>query len=119
MGRSCGVNVYAQVECSRFVRRDSEVSGKAPAGTAFALQALLGQRAWGVVEMPDTEKKLDELQAVMALARHAAGKDDTASAARIIEEMHIQTGILLRELRRPTMPGAKIYNLAAERCARA
>jgi hypothetical protein len=69
-------------------------------------------------EMSDTVKKLDELRAVMELARHAAGKADEASAARIIEEMHIQTGILLRELRKPVLPSAKIYDLAAERCAR-
>jgi hypothetical protein len=69
--------------------------------------------------MANTLKKIDELQAVIELARHAAGKGDTASAARVIQEMHIQTGILLHELRRPTMPSAKIYDLAAERFARA
>ena len=68
--------------------------------------------------MANTLRKIEELQAVIELARHAAGKGDTASAARVIQEMHIQTGILLQELRRPTMPSATIYDLAAERCAR-
>jgi hypothetical protein len=69
--------------------------------------------------MSNTLTKLAELQAVIEQARNAAGKGDAASAARVIEEMHIQTGILLHQLRKPMMPSAKIYDLAAERCARA
>lgn len=69
--------------------------------------------------MRHTLKKLDELRVVAELARYAAGKGDATAAARVIEEMHIQTGILLHELRRPTMSSAKVYDLAAERCARA
>ena len=68
--------------------------------------------------MANTLKKIEELRAVIELARRAAGEGDTASAARVIQEMHIQTGILLCEMRKPTMPSAKIYDLAAERCAR-
>ncbi len=69
--------------------------------------------------MANTLEKIEELQAVIELARHAAGKGDTACAVRVIQEMHIQTGILLTELRKPTMPSARIYNLATERSARA
>ena len=69
--------------------------------------------------MADAGRKLDELQAVMVLAQRAAGKGDAAYVARVIEEMHIQTGILLHELRKPTRPTAKVYDLSAERRARA
>lgn len=68
--------------------------------------------------MANTLKKLDELRAVVELARIAAAKGDIATAARVIHEMHIQTAILLHEMRKPAVPSAKIYNLAAERCAR-
>jgi len=68
--------------------------------------------------MVDARKKLEELHAVTELARRAAGKGDAAHVARVIEEMHIQTGILLQALRKPTMPSAKVYDLSAERLAR-
>lgn len=87
------------------------------AGTALAPDALQGQSVRSGA-MANTLKKIEELQVVIEMARSAAGKGDTASAARVIQEMHIQTGILLHELRKPTAPSAKIYDLAAERCAR-
>jgi len=69
--------------------------------------------------MADAQRKLDELHAVIVLAQCAASKGDSRSVARVIEEMHIQTGILLYELRKPLMPSAKVFDLAAERLARA
>jgi hypothetical protein len=69
--------------------------------------------------MADARRKLEELHAVVVLAKRAARDGDAASVTRVIEEMHIQTGILLHELRKPMTPGAKVYDLAAERRARA
>jgi hypothetical protein len=69
--------------------------------------------------MADAKRKLDELNAVMMLAHSAASKGDAAGVARVIQEVHIQTGILLLELRKPSLPSAKIYDLSAERRARA
>lgn len=68
--------------------------------------------------MADAQRKLDELHAVIVLAQRAASTGDARSVARVIEEMHIQTGILLYELRKPLMPSAKVFDLAAEREAR-
>lgn len=69
--------------------------------------------------MADAKRKLDELYAVMVLAQSAASVGDARCVARVIEEMHIQTGILLCELRKPLMPSAQVFDLAAERQARA
>lgn len=68
--------------------------------------------------MADAKRKLDELNAVMMLAQLAASKGDAAGVARVIQEVHIQTGILLLELRKQKMQSAKIYDLSAERRAR-
>ena len=68
--------------------------------------------------MADARRKLDELHAVIEAAKRAASAGDARSVARVIEEMHIQTGILLYELRKPLMPSAKVFDLAAERQAR-
>lgn len=69
--------------------------------------------------MADPKRKLDELHAIIVLAKRAARDGDASSVARVIEEMHIQTGLLLRELRKPMMRSARVYDLAAERRARA
>lgn len=69
--------------------------------------------------MADAAKKLDELHAVVVLAKRAARDGDAKSVTRVIEEMHIQTGILLHELRKSAGPSAKVYDLAVERRARA
>jgi hypothetical protein len=69
--------------------------------------------------MADAQRKLDELHAVMVLAQRAASEGDVRSVARVVEEMHIQTGILLYELRKPFMPSAKVFDLAVERQERA
>ncbi len=69
--------------------------------------------------MSDAGRKLDELHAVVVLAKRAAREGDARTVARAVEEMHIQTGILLHELRKPLAPSAKVYDLAAVRRARA
>ncbi len=69
--------------------------------------------------MANAKRKLEELHAIVVLAKNAAREGDAASVARVIEEVHIQTGILLHELRKPMTPSAKVYDLAAERRARA
>lgn len=69
--------------------------------------------------MVDPRRKLDELHAIIVLAKRAARDRDVPSVARALEEMHIQTGLLLCELRKPMMRSARVYDLAAERRARA
>jgi hypothetical protein len=69
--------------------------------------------------MYDARTKIDELTSVLVLAKVADAKGQRDALIRMVEEIHMQTVILLREIRRPTQASAKIYDLARERGARA
>ena len=69
--------------------------------------------------MYNAGKKIDELTSVLAMAKAVAAKGQPDALVRIIEELHTQSVILLREVRRPVQPSAIIYDLAKERGFRA
>lgn len=63
--------------------------------------------------------KIDELTSVLVMAKVADAKGQREMLLRMVEELHTQAVILLREVRRPTQSSATIYDLAKERCNRA
>jgi hypothetical protein len=69
--------------------------------------------------MYDARTKIDELTNVLVLAKMADAKGQRDALVRMVEEIHMQSVILLREIRRPTQASAKIYDLARERGVRA
>jgi hypothetical protein len=69
--------------------------------------------------MYDVGKKIDELTGVLVMAKVADAKGQRETLLRMLEELHMQTVIMLREIRRPMQTSATIYDLAKERGARA
>ena len=68
--------------------------------------------------MYDAGKKIDELTSVLVMAKVADAKGQREALVRIVEELHLQSVILLREVRRPLQASATIYDLAKERGVR-
>ena len=68
--------------------------------------------------MYNAGNKIDELTSVLVMAKVADAKGQRDALVRMVEEIHMQTVILLREIRRPTQASATIYDLAKERGAR-
>jgi hypothetical protein len=69
--------------------------------------------------MHNAGKKIDELTSVLVMAKIADAKGQREALLRMVEELHVQSVILLREVRQPMQPSATIYDLAKERIARA
>jgi len=68
--------------------------------------------------MYNAGKKIDELTSVLVMAKVADAKGQREQLVRMVEELHMQSVILLREVRRPIQASATIYDLAKERCVR-
>ena len=68
--------------------------------------------------MYNAGRKIDELTGVLVMAKVADANGQRESLLRMLEELHIQTVILLREIRRPMQTSATIYDLAKERGVR-
>jgi hypothetical protein len=69
--------------------------------------------------MYDAGKKIEELATVLVMAKIADAKGQRDALVRMVEELHMQSVILLREIRRPMQASATIYDLAKERGVRA
>ena len=69
--------------------------------------------------MYEAGKKIDELTSVLVMAKVADAKGQREALVRMVEELHLQTVIMLREIRRPMQASATIYDLAKERGVRA
>lgn len=69
--------------------------------------------------MYNASKKIDELTSVLVMAKVADAKGQRETLVRMVEELHMQSVILLREIRQPMQTSATIYDLAKERGARA